>query len=291
MASNRSIAYDPNQNFEVATQEVVYRQDGDQAWMATIYQPQGTGPFPALLDVHGGAWGGGARANDAVMNRGLAASGMVVMAIDFRLAPAHPYPAQIVDVNYATRWLKAHAPDFNADPNSVAGMGSSSGGHTLMMSAMRPQDSRYAALPLAEGPDRDANLAYLLCCWPVLDPYARYLYAQEAGRDRLVASSEAYFGKVETMQEGSAQHALERGEKVELPPTLIIQGTSDDNVPMSIPERFVAAYGQAGGAIEIEVFANMVHGFGNTPGPESDRAIERMKGFVAQQLAGDRAAV
>ena len=157
MASNTSVAYDPNQTFEVQTQELVYRQDGDQSWMATIYQPQGAGPFPALLDVHGGAWNRGERSNDHVMNQALAASGIVVMAIDFRLAPDHPYPAQIVDVNYATRWLKAHSAEFNADPQSVGGMGSSSGGHTLMMSAMRPQDHRYAALPLAEGADLTAS--------------------------------------------------------------------------------------------------------------------------------------
>ncbi len=121
MASNTSVAYDPNQTFEVKTQEVVYRRDGNQSWMATIYQPQGSGPFPALLDVHGGAWSRGERSNDQVMNQALAASGIVVAAIDFRLAPDHPYPAQIADVNYATRWLKAHAAEFNADPQSVGG--------------------------------------------------------------------------------------------------------------------------------------------------------------------------
>ena len=84
---------------------------------------------------------------------------------------------------------------------------------------------------------------------------------------------------------------MDRGEKAQFPPTLIIQGTSDDNVPMSIPERFVPAYQQAGGSIEIEIFPDMVHGFANTPGPESDRAIARMKDFVARQLAGARAAV
>ncbi|MFQ6026096.1 MAG: alpha/beta hydrolase [Dehalococcoidia bacterium] len=291
MAGNTTVTYDPKQKFEVKTQDLEYRKAGDQSWLATIYQPQGAGPFPAILDVHGGAWNRGQRSNNAVMNQALAGSGIVVAAIDFRLAPDHPYPAQIQDVNYGTRWLKAHAKDFNADPQSVGGLGSSSGGHTVMMSALRPQDPRYTALPLPEGEGLDANLTYLLCCWPVLDPYARYLYAQESGRERLVASSEAYFLNVETMQEGSAQHTLERGEKVQLPPALIIQGTSDDNVPMSIPENFVAAYQKAGGTIEIEVFPDMVHGFANTPGPASDRAIERMKGFVARQLSGSKAAV
>ena len=291
MASGSSVKYNSQAKFQVSTREVVYRQDGGQNWTATVYQPQGQGPFPALVDVHGGAWNGGARSNDRVMNHALAASGLVVLAIDFRLAPDHPYPAQIQDVNYATRWLKAHAAEFNAAADAVGGIGSSSGGHTLMMSALRPQDPRYAALPLAEARGLDASLNYLLCCWPVLDPYARYLYAQEAGRERLAASSEAYFLNVETMQEGSAQHLLERGGATELPPTLIIQGTSDDNVPLSIPERFVTAYRKAGGKVELEFFPDQVHGFGNTAGPESDRAIALMKGFVARQLSAAGAAV
>ena len=76
-----------------------------------------------------------------------------------------------------------------------------------------------------------------------------------------------------------------------MPPTLIVQGTSDDNVPLSIPERFVEAYRAAGGTVELEMFPDMVHGFGNTPGPESDRAIELMKSFVARQLSTAKAAV
>ena len=60
-------------------------------------------------------------------------------------------------------------------------------------------------------------------CWT--PTRARYLYAQEAIRDRLVASSEAYYLTVEAMKEGNPQQILERGEKAELPPNLIIQGT------------------------------------------------------------------
>ena len=281
------VAYSPTQSFEVEVHEQEYRTDGNESWIVRIYQPQGTGPFPALLDVHGGAWNRGERSNDAVMNHALAASGMVVAAIDFRLAPAHPYPAQVIDVNYATRWLKAHAADFNATAEQVGGIGSSSGGHTLMLSAMRPNDPRYSVLDLVgtAGADGvDASLAYTICCWPVLDPYARYLYAQESNNARLAASSEAYFLSQDTMQEGNPQHILERGEKVELPPTLLIQGTKDDNVPLAIPQRFETAFSGAGGDIQVEFFTDMPHGFGNMPGPESDQAIGLMKAFVARCL-------
>ena len=284
--------YNPMQSFAVEVHEQEYRTDGNESWTVRLYQPQGNGPFPAMLDVHGGAWNRGERTSDEVMNRALAVSGILVAAIDFRLAPAHPYPAQVVDVNYATRWLKAHAAEFNATADQVGGIGSSSGGHTLMLSAMRPDDQRYSALEL-DGPAGgfDATLAYTICCWPVLDPYARYLYAQEANNERLAASSEAYFLNQETMKEGNPQHILERGEKVQLPPTLIIQGTRDDNVPLSIPERFTEAFRGAGGDIQLEIFPEMPHGFGNTPGAESDRALELMKAFVSRQLTAAGATV
>ena len=277
--------YNPSQQVEIDIIDQVYRQDGQQSWPVRVYQPQGDGPFPALLDVHGGAWNRGDLTSDEVMNRALAASGIVVAAVDFRLAPQHPYPAQVQDVNYAIRWLKAHAAEFNADPLTVGGMGSSSGGHTLMLSAMRPKDSRYAALELSGAPGIDATVAYTVCCWPVLDPYARYLYAQESSNERLAASSEAYFLDQDTMKEGNPQQILERGEKVQLPPTLIVQGTRDDNVPLSIPQRFETAFRKAGGDIQVEYFQEMVHGFGNMPGPESDRAIGMIKAFISRCLA------
>ena len=276
--------YNPAQKFDVQIHELEYRNDGNESWQVTIYQPEGIGPFPALLDVHGGAWNRGDRSADEVMNRALAASGIVVAAIDFRLAPVHPYPAQVQDVNFATRWLKTHAAEFNADPATVGGMGCSSGGHTLMLSAMRPNDPRYAALDLPETGNHDATVAYTVCCWPVLDPYARYLYAQESN-ERLAASSEAYFLDQDAMKEGNPQHILERGENVLLPPTLIIQGTRDDNVPLSIPQRFDTAFRTAGGDIQVEYFPDQVHGFGNIPGPESDRAIGLIKAFIARCLA------
>ncbi len=283
--------YDPDQNYEVRVYDVEYRRTQEKSWEARIYQPQGSGPFPALLFVHGGAWNTGTRTSGELINHNLAVSGLVVVAIDFRIAPEHPYPAQVVDVNYATRWLKAHATEFNSDAYNIGGLGSSSSGHTIMLSAMRPHDPRYTAISSPEVEGHDATFAYLLQTWPVLDPYARYLHAKNAGMDRLVISTEAYFLNKEAMHEGNPQVILEGQEKVELPPTLIIQGTADENVPMSIPERFVEAYRSASGEIELEIFPDMPHGFGSDPRTETDRSLRLMKAFVARQLARSAAPV
>ena len=142
----------PDARFEVTTTDVEYLRHGNESLLATVYQPQGAGPFPALLEVHGVQWSSGTRTMDAVLNQAVAAGGIVVAAIDFRLAPAHRYPAQVQDIHYGIRWLKANAARFNADPATVGGLGTSSGGHGIVLSAMRPYDLRYRALPLTGAP-------------------------------------------------------------------------------------------------------------------------------------------
>src|SRR5215208_1636962 len=176
--------YDPHRTFEVRWRDVEYCRDGSESWLARIYEPQGTGPFPALLEVHGGAWNHNDRTQNAALDEALAASGLVVAAIDFHPGTQAPYPASIADVNYATRWLKSRARDFNATADALGGLGLSSGGHMLMLSAMRPLDV---------APNVDATLAYAMLGWPVLDPHARYLHARVLGRERLVTSHHHYF--------------------------------------------------------------------------------------------------
>ena len=286
-----NLNYDPSAQFDVTTTDLVYLELPGATLGATVYLPQGPGPFPGLLDIYGGAWNFGQRSGDEPMLRALAASGIVAVAIDYRKAPAHPYPAQVLDANFATRWFKARAADFNVAPESIGGIGCSSGGHTIMLSGLRPHDARYSALPLEGAENVDASFRYLLCCWPVSDPHARYLYARSAPDERLVASSENYFQTEAAMHEGNPQEVVERGEAQALPPMLVIQGTNDGNVPLSIPQRFEETYRNAGGSVEVEYFPGMAHGFGNQPFPESQRAIESMKAFIARQLATTTAAV
>src|SRR5919202_998140 len=158
--------YDPAGQYEVRSRDVEYRRDGADSWLARIYEPQGMGPFPALLEIHGGAWNN----NDRTQNA----------SID-------------------------------------------------------------------EAPDVDAGLAYVMMGWAVLDPHARYLYARERGRQNLVASSERYFVDEAGMREANPQLILERGEPVELPPALLLHGADDDILAPRTAERFVEAYGRAGG--------------------------------------------
>ena len=165
--------YRHDKNFPIRTFDVEYLSHGSETFLARVYQPQDQGPFPMLVYVHGGAWSGGARTSGELIMGHLAASGLIVFAPDFRLAPDHPYPAQVTDVHFATRWLKSHAQELDGDALHLGSIGASSGGHTLLLSAMRPFDPRYSALPLHSAESVDARLRYALTLCPVIDPYAR----------------------------------------------------------------------------------------------------------------------
>jgi acetyl esterase len=282
--AHASLKYDPTARYEYKVEDIEYRSDGDRSWLALTYQPQGPGPFPALLEIHGGAWNNGERRNNPALAEGLAASGVVVASIDFRMGGQDPYPSSLADINYATRWLKVHAPDFNADPATVGGLGVSSGGHLILLSAMRPFDPRYTALPFAGADGVNASLAYAISLWGVLDPHGRYVMAQERGNKELMANHERYFLTTDTMQESNLIQILQKKEKVELPPALLIQGTADKGVPQGMVEKVNELYRAAGGDVELALFPDMPHGLAGWSETEAARMIEHVKGFIAKQV-------
>lgn len=234
--------------------------------------------------------------NDTLINETLAKSGVVVAALDWRMPPVAPYPAALTDINYAVRWLKARAGDLRTRGELFGLLGSSSGGHQAMLAAMRPRDSRYAALPLPAGAAQlDASVRCVVMCWPVIDPLGRYQYAKQLKQrggshaefaDRVLPSHDQFWGTEETMAEGSPTHALERGERVELPPALYIQGTADMAHPEADRDRFVESYRKAGGHLELEMFEGEAEGFiGRNPNsPNAARAIEKIIDFVHRHI-------
>src|ERR1700681_98037 len=270
---------------EIETRDLEYRRDPGGPLLARLYRPKGPGPFPALIDVHGGAWAAGDRLNNAPLDEALAKSGIVVLAVDFRMPPLHRYPASIADIHYATRWLKAHASEFGSRRDLVAGIATSSGAHQLLLSALKPDDPRYAALPLAEAPQEDASLPYLVLCWPISDPLARYRMVKEKGRTPLIQSHDAYWNSEAEMAEGNPQRIVESGEAATLPPAILLQGTGDDNVTPDMADRFVAAWRAKGGSIELHKFDGQPHTFVmRDPASDASRhATELARDFVLGQ--------
>ncbi len=277
-------SYDPNTNYEIKIWEEDLRQVPTRMLLARICQPVGDGPFPALLDLHGGAWAGKDRFANVAMAEAMARSGILTVSVDLRLSGEAPYPASVQDANYGIRWLKMKAPGWKGDPSTIGVLGSSSGGHVAQLLGMRSQDPRYNALPLEGHPEIDARINYVATRSPISDPLARYNNAVAKERQQMVDRHHVYFDPFSNIEEANPQMILDRKEPVELPPMLVMQGGLDDNVLPAIQQKFVESYRAAGGECELEIFEGCSHLWVLEPGPQTDRAHEMLKAFIARQL-------
>ncbi len=282
-----AIVYDPNAHFELTVSEVEFRRTAaGRTLMARVYQPKGPGPFPAMLDLHGGAWNAKDRKAEEPMDRAIASSGVLVVAIDLTLAPEAPYPACVQDANYGVRWLKSKAATWNGDGSKIGIYGSSSGGHVAELLGMRPRDMRYNAIALAAAPKVDATVAFIATRSPISNTFARYQNAVDKKREPMITNNKTFFKPWDTIHESNPQEILERHEPVSLVPLLIMQGALDDNVLPDVQQKFAAAYKAAGGRCEYHLFENSVHEWVAEAGPQTDRAREMVKQFIASNVNG-----
>jgi acetyl esterase len=280
--------YNPAAQFQVKEWDVEFRRAPKRTLMARVYQPQGAGPCPTLLDVHGGAWHDKDRFANVPMCQAAAKSGILVVSIDMTNSPEAPYPASVQDVSLGIRWLKSKAAEWKGDASSVGILGSSSGGHVAQLIGMRPRDPRYNALSGPAGVD--ASVVYVATRSPISDPYARYQHMEKTNRPEMVKKSKMYFDPWDSIFEANPMKMLERGEKVTLPPMLVMQGELDTNVPWQISDKFGQLYRAAGGECEVEIFKGCEHQWIAEPGPQTDRAHEVLKAFIARQLTAMRKA-
>ena len=112
---------------------VAYRQADDATLTADIYLPAGPGEYPGVLVVHGGAWLAGSKGRMRHIATALAERGYVAVAINYRLAPKHKFPAQLDDCRAAVCWMRDNAAMLKVDPTRVAGFGYSAGAHLVTL--------------------------------------------------------------------------------------------------------------------------------------------------------------
>ena len=257
----------PSETLSFTTEDVDYLHHGDRAMRLRYYRPAGPGPFPVIIDLHGGAWCKGDYEECGPRDELLAEAGIAAVALDFRHA-GDGYPSSLIDINYAVRWLKANAGRFDIDANRVGLAGQSSGGHLAMLSAMRPDDPRYMSIRLEGVTTVNATVRCVAMLWPVINSLSRYRHALRATASAnppkwvgdIPQRHDLYWVDEARMAEGNPVLALESGEAVETPPALWIQGRPDPvhdyrdpgaPVDLNEPERFAQAYRKAGGTIDL----------------------------------------
>ena len=289
------------QNFDV--EDVEYLRHGDRPLLMRLFRPYGVGPFPALVELHGGVWTENDRTRSQAHHEAFANNGVAVAALDFRQGPGG-YPNSLIDINYAIRWVKANAAKLKTRPELVGITGTSSGGHLAMLAAMRPSDPTFSSVALAPAsPSADASVRCVVMFWPVIDPLGRHHNAKRLNESanpppwppRTMKLSMAYWQNEETMAEGSPLLAIKRGDKVVLPPAIWIQTRGDlihdyrdpnSGFDGTEAQRFAAMYRKAGGSIELEYYDAPLHFTNDHPElPESQRALKRAIEFTKQQIA------
>ena len=252
---------------EFVTEDLEYLRHSARPMLLRLVRPIGEGPFPLVVDLHGGAWNEGSMAGCQVRDEVLAAAGFAAAALEFRHAE-DGYPTSLQDIHYAIRWLKLNASNLKLDANRVGLCGQSSGGHLAALIAMRPDDDRYGALALPGSGGVDARVRCAALVWPVINPLSRYHHALRAlegeGTDawvgRIPEFHHIYWPDEASMAEGNPLLALVREEGVVTPPAVWLQGTPDivhdyhdpDSAQdKNEPERFCELYRRAGGEISL----------------------------------------
>jgi alpha-L-fucosidase 2 len=201
------------------TKDIEYANVDGVSLRLDAFVPDGPGPFPAVIMVHGGGWnagdksGGRSKAYMAPMDDPLARAGFAWFEINYRLAPKYHYPACIDDVESAIRWVKAHAAEYHLDPSRIALAGESAGGHLVDLAAARA--------------DKSTQIAAVVSFYGVYDMVAQ-AKAEGLGGNvwKLFGISQLDEKTTPILWAGSAAAYLKPG----LPPFLLVHGDADPKV-------------------------------------------------------------
>ena len=283
------------QAYDVEISDVEYLKHGETPLLASIFRPQGTGPFPIMIELHGGAWVRGNRHNGDDANEALAKNGVIVVALDFRVPPEAPYPASLADIHYGVRWAKSQAAGWNGIPDRVGAMGTSSGAHQAMLLGMRPNDSRYAALSQPAGTAAaDGTLDCVILVSPVIDPLGRYQYAKglrdditppEGMAERVVAMHDLYWVTEEAMAEAAPARILAGGERTVLPPSLFLARSYEAGHPRPDSDEFIRQYQKAGGQMDVTFFDGEGEGLlRDLSSDVAKQTLEQMTDFINRHI-------
>jgi acetyl esterase len=208
---------------------------------------EGDGPFPACILVHGGGFTKGDKSSFIKpLFEPLSKAGFTWFSINYRLAPAHRFPACVEDVEAAIRWVKAHADEFKVDRQRIALIGESAGGHLVSLAGTQmTEDTRVAAVV------------------PFYAPHDLELRVKQS--QSIPPWVEALFGLTElndaswkTLREASPIHHIRPG----LPPYLLIHGTKDDKVPLEQSLMFQEKMKATGNTCDLIRIEGGIHGMG-----------------------------
>ena len=240
-----------------------------------------------IVMVHGGAWTANDRMTPHVLNTALAERGLLVGSLDFRCGPEFQHPTASSDIAAGIRFFRGNAQKWGIDSAKIGLIGSSSGGHLVLFTALQPNALMHRQTPHIEAEDsasQDASVAYVIALWPVSDPLYRYRHAIETKRPELVAAHDGFFQDTDQMHAASVPRVLQDGEHTHLPPLLVIQPGLDANVPQEMTLNLIRQYQQVQGRISYRFMPNLPHAFAYEASPETTNCERTIWQFIQAEL-------
>jgi len=255
----------------IATYGEVYVERDSGPLKADIYTPEGDGPFPGVLVVHGGAWRMGTRGQLAGVAQLLAKHGFTAVAISYRLAPQYKFPAQIDDCKAAVRWMRANAERLKIDPERIGGYGYSAGAHLVsLLGTTDPNDGLEGVADAAH-----ASSTRLQCVAAGGTPCdLRPIPDDEDGLSFFLGGSPATCRDLYRLASPAAFVTPDD------PPMFFFHGENDQLVPLDSPVRMQRELTAAG--VEADLY--IVPKLGHTAAAMDREAIDRAIVFLAAHL-------
>lgn len=244
----------------------------------------------AIVMVHGGAWTSNDRHTPAVLCEALAADGFTVLSLDFRDGRQGKHPCAVQDITAGIRYARANANALGVDAERIGLIGSSSGGHLVLLSACQPDAEPHQGTPvfvgekLQDAAGVSASVTCVAALWPVSDPLARLRYARRVGRDELVQAHFRYYRDEQQMRQASVPRMLAAGEAQATPPLFLVQPGADANVPRQMTLDLVSEYQEAGGTLHYRFLPGLPHAFAYEASPATTALAVELDHFFKRYL-------
>jgi len=249
----------------VVEESVVYGKAGTTELKLDLARPEGNGPFPAIVFIHGGGWYAGGREGYRSQIEEAARRGYVAVTISYRLmqfneaeketTTASPiFPAQIHDAKAAVRWVRANASKYHIDPKRIGVTGQSAGGHLSLLVGLSDPQSKLEGE--SGNSDQSSRVQAVVNVFGPTDMAACYSTSSVAWIFRLFMGGTPD-DAAETYATASPLTYVSKDD----PPVLTLQGDQDKLVPVAQATTLDEKMKSVGASHTLTVFKGQGHGF------------------------------
>lgn len=258
-----------------------YSDAAGERGVLDLYSPKEVKtPRLGLICVHGGGWKAGAKEDYRYYGQQFAHRGFVVACINYRLVPQSRFPHQIQDVKCAVRWMRAHATEFNIDPDHIGILGGSAGGHLALLAAYASDVSEFEGIGGSH--EFSSQVQAVVDIYGPTDLSADFAHEN----DMVPTLIRDFLGKTD---DEVAQN-LHRASPLtylgpQSPPTLILHGTIDNLVPIAQSDQLAERLGELQVPYVYDRLPGWPHAM-DIAKPVNDRVLFLSEHFLKNVLGG-----